>query len=228
MPKLAPAYNNRGLAKASAGRARGAVGADFNKALELQPNSPAILLNRAGVKELTGDFAGALADYNRAVEIEPNSAIALNNRGMAKQKSGDVNGALADFNKALSSNPTRRRFTAIAKCCARKETWMRRWLTMTRRSRSEPDWADAYNNRKGETKRLKRDFDGAIADYSKAIELIPTLAIAYNNRGFAKRKRRTKLQVRWRITINHWSSNRTRSTALLNLCEQLNSISWMI
>jgi tetratricopeptide (TPR) repeat protein len=43
-----------------------------------------------------------------------------------------------------------------------------------------------YINR-GWAKRAKGDFDGAIADYSKAIELNPKLAVAYSNRGEAKK-----------------------------------------
>jgi tetratricopeptide (TPR) repeat protein len=49
----------------------------------------------------------------------------------------------------------------------------------------EPGNADAYNNR-GYSKQIKGDFDGAIADYSKAIELKPDFALAYINRGNSK------------------------------------------
>ena len=36
-------------------------------------------------------------------------------------------------------------------------------------------------------KRAKRDLDGALADYDKAIELKPDSATFYHNRGVAKR-----------------------------------------
>jgi lipoprotein NlpI len=42
-----------------------------------------------------------------------------------------------------------------------------------------------YNNR-GIAKVAKGDFDGAIADYGRALELDPKFAAAYNNRGMAK------------------------------------------
>ena len=45
----------------------------------------------------------------------------------------------------------------------------------------------AYKNR-GIAKKKLQDYRGAIADYTKAIELNPYLAEAYNNRGFAKLK----------------------------------------
>jgi tetratricopeptide (TPR) repeat protein len=38
----------------------------------------------------------------------------------------------------------------------------------------------------GYTKADKADYDGAIADFSKAIELDPKYALAYDNRGVAK------------------------------------------
>jgi tetratricopeptide (TPR) repeat protein len=50
--------------------------------------------------------------------------------------------------------------------------------------RLKPDLADAYNNR-GEARREKGNFDGAIKDYAEAIRLKPDFATAYNNRGIA-------------------------------------------
>ena len=43
----------------------------------------------------------------------------------------------------------------------------------------------AYNNR-GNAKSDLQDYQGAIADYTKAIEINPQLAPAYYNRGLAK------------------------------------------
>src|SRR4029077_18844208 len=45
--------------------------------------------------------------------------------------------------------------------------------------------ADDYNSR-GLAKEAKGDYDGAIADFNRAIELDPKLAIFYTNRGLAK------------------------------------------
>ncbi len=47
-----------------------------------------------------------------------------------------------------------------------------------------PNDADAYNNR-GFAYYLKQEYDRAITDYNKAIELDPKYAMAYNNRGIA-------------------------------------------
>ena len=48
--------------------------------------------------------------------------------------------------------------------------------------------AEDFVNR-GNAKKAKGDLDGAIADYSKAIERIPEYANAYYNRGNAKKAR---------------------------------------
>ena len=44
-------------------------------------------------------------------------------------------------------------------------------------------------NARGVGKRAKGDLEGAIADFTKAIELNPEFAAAYNNRGGAKREK---------------------------------------
>jgi tetratricopeptide (TPR) repeat protein len=49
----------------------------------------------------------------------------------------------------------------------------------------EPDEAGMYDAR-GETKKNESDFEGAIADYTRAIELYPKYSEAYRERGVAK------------------------------------------
>ena len=48
-----------------------------------------------------------------------------------------------------------------------------------------PKTAEDYNNR-GLERQNRGDLDGAIADYTKTIELDPTHALAYANRGVVK------------------------------------------
>ena len=50
----------------------------------------------------------------------------------------------------------------------------------------EPDYADAHYKR-GVAKNASGDYQGAINDFDKAIELVPDSATTYNNRGIAKR-----------------------------------------
>jgi len=55
---------------------------------------------------------------------------------------------------------------------------------MTRRSSSIRPLPGVYNSR-GNAYEAKGDYDSALADYSKAIELDPKMAIAYDDRGFS-------------------------------------------
>ncbi len=56
-------------------------------------------------------------------------------------------------------------------------------------SSSNPNYADAYNNR-GNPITRRASTDRAIADYTRAIELNPNYADAYNNRGIAYKRTR--------------------------------------
>jgi tetratricopeptide (TPR) repeat protein len=53
----------------------------------------------------------------------------------------------------------------------------------------EPDEAGMYHAR-GENKKNESDFEGAIADYTRAIELYPKYSEAYRERGIAKAKKK--------------------------------------
>ena len=49
----------------------------------------------------------------------------------------------------------------------------------------DPTYALAYSNRGSAKERLK-DYEGAVADFTKAIEIDPKFASAYSNRGMSK------------------------------------------
>jgi tetratricopeptide (TPR) repeat protein len=51
-----------------------------------------------------------------------------------------------------------------------------------------PNDAQAYYNR-GNCYLHKKDYDRALADFSKAIEINPNLGVAYNNRAFIYEKK---------------------------------------
>jgi len=60
--------------------------------------------------------------------------------------------------------------------------------SVAREVKRNPKEASSYNEH-GMAKYDKGDFDGAIADYTRAIELDPTFAGAYYNRGLAKKQK---------------------------------------
>jgi tetratricopeptide (TPR) repeat protein len=72
---------------------------------------------------------------------------------------------------------------------ARRAVWWKRLKEAFRESKaSNPKSAQAYNDR-GLTYRRKGEYDKAIADYDKAIQLNPKFAMAYSNRGTAYRQK---------------------------------------
>jgi tetratricopeptide (TPR) repeat protein len=83
--------------------------ADMDAAIALDPNSPALYVERGQRIILTYEWDRALADYNRALEIDPNYADAYYYRGIlyASVPEG-INArqsALADFQRSLDLAP---------------------------------------------------------------------------------------------------------------------------
>ncbi len=96
----AATYNDRGLAKHRKGDLDGAM-ADYNHAIELDPQYAIAYNNRGNIKLAKGDLNGAMADYNHAIELNPNIALAYNNRGLVKFREGDFDGAIREYNRAI-------------------------------------------------------------------------------------------------------------------------------
>ena len=71
--------------------------ADFDHAVELNPNQVEIYNYRGVIKARKGDIEGAIADFDRAVERDPKYPHAYLNRGIARQTKSDFAGALSDY-----------------------------------------------------------------------------------------------------------------------------------
>jgi len=80
----------------------------FDHAIELNSRFTAAYENRAAVRNLNGDWKGALADYNRAIELNPRNYSNYKGRAGIENASGDVDGALADYARAVEFNPSDR------------------------------------------------------------------------------------------------------------------------
>jgi tetratricopeptide (TPR) repeat protein len=101
--KAAIDFMRDGLDKAAKGDFNGAI-ADYNRAIDLNPNLAEAYNNRGLARSHQQDFNGAIADYNRAIELNPNLAEAYNNRGLTRSHQQDFNGAIADYNRAIELN----------------------------------------------------------------------------------------------------------------------------
>ncbi len=56
--------------------------------------------NRGVVKNMSGDYAGAIPDFTQAITIDRKIAAAFFHRGVARLKTGDSTGSLADLIQA--------------------------------------------------------------------------------------------------------------------------------
>lgn len=78
---------------------------DYDKAIEIAPDFISALTNRGSIKDVNGDFEGAISDYNSALKIKnidlENKQMLTYNKGNTKLNMGDKIGACEDWNKAL-------------------------------------------------------------------------------------------------------------------------------
>ena len=166
------------MALAKKGNYDGAI-TDFSKAIELNPNDEKAYWYRGSARQAKADLDGAIADYNKAIELNPTDAIAkayLHRARVALTPNSaeahialgndlqpfnhDLDGAIHEYRQALSLDPNN----------AKARTNLGGAL-----EEKNPNSALNYE-RRGFAKKSKGDFDGAIADYNKAIELNPTYA----------------------------------------------------
>jgi tetratricopeptide (TPR) repeat protein len=78
---------------------------EYNAALELKPDDPVTLFNRAHTLYNLHRYEEALADCNGALKLRPDDPAVLNGRGIALGHLGRYEEALADYNRALEVQP---------------------------------------------------------------------------------------------------------------------------
>jgi len=166
-----PLFVNRGIAWARKGNFDRAL-ADFNEAIQRNPQDARAYFNRGGVWLRKNAFDRAIADYSEVIGLNPHDAplqvcnpdgvrcgrmdaTAYKNRGIAWGQKGDHDRAIADFAEAIER---------------------------------DPQDAQSYFNR-GFTWGQKGDFDRAIPDLDEAIRLNPQFAHAYYVRGLVWTKK---------------------------------------
>src|SRR6266481_6790746 len=183
-PKNAIAYRNRALAKNIKKDADGAL-ADYNRAIELDPKNASAFNNRGNIKKSKGDLDGAIADFSSAIEINPKLAVAYKNRGETKQAKGNAAGAKEDLKRAGELDPELMSKESVADSISNRAASASPAPSSPGTGGPNLKQAERYYE-SGLKKQQAGNLDGAIAAYSRAIELNPNYTEAYNNRGNVK------------------------------------------
>ena len=98
---LSENYFQRANVRASLGKYEKAI-ADYDTALDLNPQRAAAYINRGIVKNYLRRYEAAIADLGQALNLDPQNAIAYYNRGFTKDRlPGQHEEARADFQRAL-------------------------------------------------------------------------------------------------------------------------------
>jgi tetratricopeptide (TPR) repeat protein len=178
-------WNERGLVYAVAERYTAAI-ADFTRAIALQGDVAAYYSNRALVYARLKRDTEAMADFSKAIELEPGNAQRYVARMEWHIARGDEELALVDIAQAIKAAPED---TALAAVRARLyihfgryEEAIEAWTALIRKG--GPNEAAWYNER-GLTHHHAKDYDSAVADFTRAIALQSDVAVYYSNRALA-------------------------------------------
>ena len=153
-------------------------------ATDQYPNDPQGFKDAAGYWADLGEWQKARESFEKAHQLDPKSAAALVALGQISAEMKDFASARKYYEDALKLEPNGQ-YAQTA-----KESLQKLKKTPGDRQASQPNLKEAnvYNER-GIAKGVKGDVDGAIADFTRAIELYPKYSTAYTNRGLAKKNK---------------------------------------
>ena len=179
---VADAYFNRGFVYYNLKQWQKAL-ADYNKAIELNPDLADAYFNRGVVYHNLKQWQKALADYDKAIELNPDLADAYYNRGVTYDNLKQWQKAIADYNQAIELDPNYTdAYYNRGYVYHNLKQWQKAIADYNKAIELNPNLADTYVSRGYAYADLKK-WQKALADYNKAIELNPNLADAYFNRG---------------------------------------------
>ena len=153
--------------------------ADFNRAIELEPDIAWVITNRAEAYQMMGKHEEALVDFNRAIELKPDYVWAITNRARAYQRMGKHEEALADFTHVIELMPDDTwAITGRGATYWQMGKYEEALNDLNRALELKPDNAGAITGR-GATYRLMGKYEEALNDFNRAIELYPEIDFFY-------------------------------------------------
>ncbi len=177
-------YNYRGNAYSALGRLQEAL-ADYQKAIELNPNHYEGYHNRGNVYSDLGRLQEALADYQKAIELNPKSHEAHYSSGNIYVEFKKQEEALHEFNTAIELKPGfsyayENRGVLLSQMGRHAEAFS----DFDRAVQFGPDNPSFYANRGIANFHLGK-FQESVNDFDKSLSLDPKNDKVQLNRGFA-------------------------------------------
>jgi serine/threonine-protein kinase len=193
-PEDAQIYLNRGYIRMQLGDHWGSI-EDFDQALRLEPSAAKVFFNqmtdtlndelsaiedknqqlaqgliiRGNLRYELGDYQAALEAFTQALSLDPNNIEAYNRRSTVRSALGDYQGAIDDLKQVSNLSLSRELY-----------------LPSTPVTTIELTTKDYYQ--RGVDKLQNGDFQGAIADFDRVLEMDTKEATAFTCRGFAYRR----------------------------------------
>ena len=187
----------------------------FSNCIRLQTEDIGCYLNRGTAYYQSKLYDQAIADFGKAIQATPGEAFSYLSRGTAYYAQLNFNAALADFSKAIDLQPVpaayfsrslvycRQGKTTLANADEQKAARLGWKITnpctdnanqtpgnsnenssVNKSTANDQRTADRYYN-SGKKLFDKKDFDGAIRDFTEAIRLKPDYSLYYNFRADA-------------------------------------------
>ena len=157
-------HYSQGEQKSAAKDYKNAI-AEFDKAIELNPEHVRAYYKRGRVKSNLNDYTGAIDDYTYVIKLNPEHVRSYSSRGAAKFRLGESKSDGRDAKKA-------------------RHLYQEAIDDWTQAIKIDPDYAHAYNNRsvgrcklgdaesaQGDAEKAQRFYHEGIADYNKSIQL---------------------------------------------------------
>ncbi|MBR4905216.1 MAG: tetratricopeptide repeat protein [Selenomonadaceae bacterium] len=161
---------------------------EYDKVIEINPTYAIAWNNRGAAKSWLNKMNEAIADYDKALELNPNYVKAYENRGNAFIALGNRNKSAVDFQKAAKINRSNKgadKFIEQVLAMNNRGEFIEALDILNKAAELYLDNQFIFVNRGNIYNDHLRDYEAAIADYNKALEINPKFSWAYHNRALA-------------------------------------------
>ncbi|MCX6369044.1 MAG: tetratricopeptide repeat protein [Armatimonadetes bacterium] len=180
--------------------------ASASKATQLDPKQADAFIIMADSYSFQEKYKEAVPPYTSYIALQPDKPFGYEGLGRVQYNLQDYKGAAANFEKYLKFKPTDmeiKKLLALAKASGGGASSAEKIAALTDAINADPKDPVAYTNR-GVAYFEAQDFDKAIADFKKALELSPNQMQYLNNLASAAGKKADKTQadVDYRVAVD--------------------------